>query len=797
MPVWLFAWKMESGSVVLDETTLGSNTWKSIDFAQSYDEVPLVFALVNEGSGYKDDTPVIVRVRNISTTGFELVQVEAQSVVEDAQNCGPHPSVEVHYLVIEKGEHTLKGIRFLASTHTTKTFQGKKASGDAGWDSIDFDTSFSDVPALLAQVQTLENESSSLPGEASAPWLTTTIKDVDADGFSVALERAETSEENITTEETIAYLAMDANLTSSVYDTQTCQKFSFETYQTDDSVRGWNNGCYSYDFRNTYSQTPYVVGTQNSRDGNNGGWVRRCSLSSDEVGITIDEDQAYDDERDHITEIVSMFIFEKPFVYDSEKTLACQPLVAEYREDECYWLGSSNVDIRETQHSYDALAMNDANTYQPESTDAYAGLCRAGDLNDTHYIDIDNRFTLGEEWTMSVWVKFPLSNEDQDYHILGSYEGDGDLPYFQYTTTTTGGGRFGRGSTSSTDIEWGIYDNDKEDDTADLDDDLDGWHQFTFLNNSEETKLYLDGEYVNSIALHTSGEVAVLYTSTDDRDAQTLSGYTDELKFWDTLLNEDEILQLYNREKEGVQFDNTPRVCKTCEANATAGVWGLIGIPADLRDAESRDVADVFDEFPESSYADSGADDGWVVFKREYSESNNSSWYSVVSYEDDPLLFGQGYWLLSKKDVAWSENGFPNVDYNSTDENCPSTPCVEIPLTSASLNFSEPDNDENDHTGKNRNNMLGFVGHTPINWADCRIVVDGTAYTPSKAEEEGYIDKEVWQYNPEADETSNNGYTTCDDITPGGCKLEPYKGFWLILHGKTKNKTVKLLLPKE
>jgi hypothetical protein len=797
LPLWLFAWKMESGSVVLEETTLGSNTWNSIDFAQSYDEVPLVFALVNEGSGHKDDTPVIVRVRNISTTGFELVQVEAQSVKEDDAHTGPHPSVEVHYFVIDKGEHLLHGVRFLAQTHSTKTFQGNKASGSKGWDNVDFDTAFSDTPVILSQVQSTVNESHTLPGEASAPWLTTTIKDVDSDGFSLALERAETSEENIDEEENIAYLAIDANVTGRFYDTQTCKTLAYESMQTDDGVKGWNNGCYSYDFRNTYTQTPYVVGTQNSRDGNNGGWVRRCSLSSDAVGITIDEDQAHDKERSHITEIVSMFIFEKPFSYDSEKTLACKPLVSEYREDECYWLGSSNVDIRETQHSYDALAANDATTYQPESTDAYAGLCRAGDLNDTHYIDVNNRFTLGEEWTMSVWVKFPLSNEDQDYHILGSYEGDGDLPFFQYTTTTTGGGRYGRGSSSTTDIKWAIYDNDKEDDTADLEDDLDGWHQFTFLNNAEETKLYLDGEYVNSIGLHTSGEVAVLYTSTDDRDEQTLSGYTDELKFWDTLLNDDEISQLYTREKEGVQFDNTPRVCKTCEANATAGVWGLIGLPADLRSADNRDVADMFDEFPESSYADSGAEDGWIVFKREYSESNNSSKYSVVSYEDDPLEFGQGYWLLSKEDVSWSENGIINVDYNSTNENCPTSPCVEIPLTSVSLNFAEPDNDENDHTGKNRNNMLGFVGHTPVNWADCRIVVDDTSYTPSEAEDEGYVKKEIWQYNPDADDASSNGYVTCNDVTPGGCKLEPYKGFWLILQGKSKNKNMKLLLPKE
>ena len=93
--------------------------------------------------------------------------------------------------------------------------------------------------------------------------------------------------------------------------------------------------------------------------------------------------------------------------------------------------------------------------------------------------------------------------------------------------------------------------------------------------------------------------------------------------------------------------------------------------------------------------------------------------------------------------------------------------------------------------------MLGFIGHKPVDWADCRFVIDGTAYTPSDAEAAGYADKQIWQYNPGASGANANGYTTCDDTTPGGCKLEPYKGFWVILHGPTKGKSVQLLIPKE
>jgi len=458
-------------------------------------------------------------------------------------------------------------------------------------------------------------------------------------------------------------------------------------------------------------------------------------------------------------------------------------LQVEYREDECYWLGSSQVDIIESKNANNAIAMNGASTIAKNTTANYAGLCRAGDFTGNNYADVDVAFTLGSTWTLSTWIEFPVSNSGQQYHILGSYTGVGDLPVLDYA--------------SFPNIRWAIYDNSGAYTVADFNDTLTGWHQLTFVNTAGNTTLYLDGTLHSSIGSSTSGDVTVLNTSTDGFSTQTLGANTDELKIWGRTLSAEEISNLYADEKAGNTFDGAPRVCKTCDANATAGIWGLIGIPADFRTTTNKDVADVFDEFPSGSYNVPGNVDGWVVFKRDYNGVSNASSYSVVPYTGLGLEFGQGYWLITKVDVAWNENGLNNVDYNSTNPNCVTSPCVEIDMTPVTLNFGAPDNDTNDGSGKNRNNMLGFAGHTPVDWADCRILVDGTSYTPSGAETAGYMDKQIWQYNPGASGANANGYTTCDDITPGGCKLEPYKGFWVILHGTTKNKTVKLLIPKE
>ena len=117
---------------------------------------------------------------------------------------------------------------------------------------------------------------------------------------------------------------------------------------------------------------------------------------------------------------------------------------------------------------------------------------------------------------------------------------------------------------------------------------------------------------------------------------------------------------------------------------------------------------------------------------------------------------------------------------------------MEIDLTPVTHNFEE---DGDDGTGPYRYNMSGFIGLTkPVSWADCRFVIDGTPYTPTDANNSGYASKQIWLYNGTGTDASNS-YVTCDDTMD--CKLVPFKGFWVELHGPTKGKSVKLLIPKE
>jgi len=787
LPLSLFAWKMESGRVTLPATTAGSTMWQDIRFAQTYDTVPLVFALVDEGLGYNGDMPVIIRIKDVNKTGCKMVQVEAQSVVESSTDQGPHPSVNVHYLVIESGDHILAdGTRILAAIHTTKNKQGKKVSGVKQWDTVNLNNPFNDTPVVLGTVQTVANETADLPGNASVPWLTSTIRNVQTDRFDIALERAETSAGQIVADEDIAYLLVDANVQSMFFDTLTCNSVAYETIRTADDIRGWDNACKSYSFNNTYTTNPNVIGSMNSRDGGDGGWLRRCSLSNTAVGVTVDEDQANDSERKHTSEIAGLIIFANDFVYDSSKALSCG-LQVDFRMDECYWLGGANGvddDVKDSSaNALDAQSRNNANNIQSN-----AKICRAGDFNNTY-----------ADQTLSDAVLYP--NETVPEREIGQnvpfsvsawlYRHNNDkwmaavIKVSDETWTDGWGLEHSSGSGSNIDFFVDSYTTYARTSLP-----IDTWTHIVATYDGSTIRLYKNGTLVDTRtqSSYSAGTHAV--TIGDDVSGDSIDdrwqGNIDEVKIWNRVLTDTEIQAIYNYEISGFNFDGSSRLCKQCNGSSIgANSWDLVGIPVELR-GTGVTVEDVFADDMNGTY-----DTDWKLYKRVYSTTDNSSSYVKLALTDE-LEFGVGYWLGSRYSNEWYVDGLQNIDYNSTDSACVRAPCVEIDLTPVTHDF---ETDGDDGTGPYRYNMSGFIGlEKPVSWADCRFLIDGTAYTPSDANASGYASKQIWLYNGTGTDKSNS-YITCDDTIE--CKLVPFKGFWVELHGKTKGKRVKLLIPKE
>lgn len=283
------AFEMEMGAVTVNDT-FTVPTWTSVTFLQAFDTTPLVFVLPTTDGG----DPSTLRIRNVTAFGFEVVQTEPNA------NDGPHVAMPTAYLAIEPGDHTLPdGSRILAFEHSTTSFANRFIS--TTWDTVSFPSAFGSAPAMLASIQTMNNESQTPPGTSSVPFMDVGLQNVSSLAFQVTLERAESTAGSVTTAERIALLAIDNFANASFVDAFGTSA-QLQSLATVANIQGFSNGCFTNTYAAAFSATPLAVASAMTRNGNNGGWLRRCSQSSTSLGLTVDEDIDNDSERSHISE---------------------------------------------------------------------------------------------------------------------------------------------------------------------------------------------------------------------------------------------------------------------------------------------------------------------------------------------------------------------------------------------------------------------------------------------------------------------------------------------------------------
>ena len=320
-----FAWKMEADEVTVSNTT--GNTVTHITFRQTFDVVPLVFTLMDDRGG----DPSALRVTNVSTTGFDIYTVEP-----DGQD-GPHTNMNsIPYIAIEPGAHTFPdGSKITAGVVQTQKFQSKLIAGDS-WEHVSL-SGFGTTPIVLGEIQTRANERTddTVPDAVSQPWITTAVSNVASSGFDIALERSETRNGTLTNSETIAYLVMDSGLNGGdhYFGSNGGDRIEYETIRSADAIQGWDNGDYTISFSKTYDN-PMVVSTKNTRDGVDGGWLRRGDIADNHITLQVDEDKAEDSERSHTTERAGLLLFSEPFDAEFDITSDARMVINEVMYNE-------------------------------------------------------------------------------------------------------------------------------------------------------------------------------------------------------------------------------------------------------------------------------------------------------------------------------------------------------------------------------------------------------------------------------------------------------------------------------
>ncbi len=282
------AFEMEMAPVTLNDT-FSVPSWTTVTFLEPFPVRPLVFVLpTDQGSD-----PATIRVRNVTTTGFEVLQVEPPA------NDGPHVSMTTAYLAIEPGNHILPdGTRIAAIERTTSSFANRFLG--VTWDLVPFPAAFPSTPAALAQIQAVASEGLSPPSTSSEPFMDVSMQNLGTTSVQITLERAESVTGTVIPER-IGIVAM-GDATNFTFVDGFGAAVLLQSLATPNNIQGWSNGCYTNSYAVPFAATPLAVASVTSRDGNNGGWIRRCSESASALGLTVDEDIDNDAERNHTTE---------------------------------------------------------------------------------------------------------------------------------------------------------------------------------------------------------------------------------------------------------------------------------------------------------------------------------------------------------------------------------------------------------------------------------------------------------------------------------------------------------------
>ncbi len=286
------------GDTVLKTDTYQTPTWDLVNLTYSYED-PVVLAIPNTNGG----NPADFRIRNITATSFELTLAEPPS--ED----GPHVAMTISYLVVESGQWKLPDAQKIAAGFVDLT--NVKYKGGGSFMTVGLPSGFTN-PIVLAQLQGQANEQNNIPSQVSSPWITTTVRNVTGSSFELALEGSECTLSSVSIPERVGWVAIEGNVISQFIDSDNVS-VAYETIDTGHVVTGWDNGGVTVGFNNAYAFTPLFVAKLQTRNEDDGGWVRYSSLGTGSVALRVDEDQCQDSERFHTGEQAGLFVFSQNF----------------------------------------------------------------------------------------------------------------------------------------------------------------------------------------------------------------------------------------------------------------------------------------------------------------------------------------------------------------------------------------------------------------------------------------------------------------------------------------------------
>ena len=222
--------------------------------------------------------------------------------------------------------------------------------------------------------------------------------------------------------------------------------------------------------------------------------------------------------------------------------------IASWRMDACSWNGTQG-EVKDSVGVYNGTSVN--------ARISQGFTCNGADLTGGGYISFDTLPNLNNDWTLSLWVKFPLiplSNQFQSngkyYFILASVGGTGDLGYFS--------------KDKNGNYYFGVYDNSGNIYEKKLGVITDGWHRVTLVGEDDKTLLYIDGQYRFYVESETHGSLYYIGSSTDYPERESLNTQIDEVLLFNRALTSKQIGEIYKNDSEHRNYNGAVRQCPAC-----------------------------------------------------------------------------------------------------------------------------------------------------------------------------------------------------------------------------------------
>ena len=249
---------MEIGEINVD------GTWTFVSFTENFRD-PVVVA---KPASNNDPTPCVVRIRNVSPSGFEIRLQNYDYIAEE------HGLEQIGYVAIEQGSFILEnGKRVEAGMFTTDLNDYPET--------IAFAEQFPVMPVVAASIVT-ENEYDAVVSR---------VENISENGFDYQMQEQEANSALHTFEE-VAYIAWEPF-------TGMIGNFAFEINVHHDEV---NDQWQPLSFQQGFDKAPVLIAGIQSHYGSDTANLRHAELKANGVQIKVAEEQSIDSETDHVFE---------------------------------------------------------------------------------------------------------------------------------------------------------------------------------------------------------------------------------------------------------------------------------------------------------------------------------------------------------------------------------------------------------------------------------------------------------------------------------------------------------------